>query len=77
MASSLIISAVEIGKLRMGRKLFHRIRYDWDRGRMNKGKSVVKNMPGRRVVIISYMSRSAATFLSGVDSFLRGIWSCT
>ena len=33
-ASSLVIfmkSGIEIGKLRMGRKLFHRTRYDWDR----------------------------------------------
>ena len=46
-APSLVIymkPAVEIGRIRMGRKLFHTTRYDWDRGRTDKGKSVVKDM---------------------------------
>ena len=37
--SSLVIytkSAVEIGKLRIGRKFVHTTRYDWDRSRKDK-----------------------------------------
>ena len=37
--SSLVVytkSAIEMAKLRMRRKLFHRTSYDWDRGRKDK-----------------------------------------
>ena len=44
-ASSLVIyikSAVEIGRLRMGRKTYNTERYDWGRGTFNTSKSRVK-----------------------------------
>ena len=34
-------SAVGIGRIRMGRRLFHTTRYDRDRGRADKGEAVV------------------------------------
>ena len=39
-------SAAQIVRVRMGRKLFDTTRYGWDRGRTDKGKSVVKVIIG-------------------------------
>ena len=42
-APSLVIymkSAVDMRKIRMGRKLHHTTRYDWDRGRTDKAKGI-------------------------------------
>jgi len=35
-------SAEEVGKLRIGRTLFRTTRYDWGRGKRNKGKGLVR-----------------------------------